>query len=234
MANGYMPLRENDLLQWSMYLSQKLVESPEEYGVTAQDAAAYQTVWNAFAQAYQVANSSLTRSTPYITAKDDRKEELLRATRPLVARLQAWSGMSDEKRSKLGLRVRASSRARVKAPHERPSVSVVGVDGWVLKIRLMRDGTTSREKPAGVRAAWLYTFIGDREPQDLSAYTFQVETTRNNPRLVVYDNVRPGTRVWVTARWVSPTGKPGPACRPIMTHIGYAGVAKAAYAAQAA
>ncbi len=234
MANGYMPLREKELFQWSMLLSQKLVESPDEYGVTLQDAAAYQTVWNAFAQAYEVANTPETRSTPYITVKNDRKKELLRATRPLVARLQTWSGMSDEKRSTLGLRVKASSRARIKAPDERPVMFVPRVEGWTLNIHLRREGATSDEKPAGVRAAWLYTLIGDKASAALSDYTFHSETTRSNLQLVVDNDVPPGTPVWVTARWVSPTGQPGPACQPIKTHIGYGGPAHSAYAAQAA
>lgn len=227
MSSNYLPTREADLLAWSTNLSQQLAAGPEGYGLTIEEAAAYAAVQSAFAAAMGLVSDPLTRNTPAIADKNDKKQALIAATRPLVQTLQAWPEMTNAKRETLEIPVRDYDPTPVGPPEQMPVLRVTAVRGRVLDLQLL-DQDNKKQKPAGVRSAWLYSHTGMNPPTNLQAWRFEGGSTKSNPQLVIPDDVAVGTEVWVTAQWVSPTDKPGPACAPVKTHINYVGLNEAA------
>lgn len=224
---NYIPARESELITWVTNLATQLSTSSDDYGMTADQVHGYQIVQQNFMATYNTAQNPLTRSKPYITAKNEAKKILLDATRPLVQTLQNYSGMTDEKRDLLEIPVRDNQPTPVNVPTEMPNVKIEAVNGQVMNLELKRDDGSKR-KPVGVRSAWLYTFVGDTPPSDLKDWRFEGGTTRNDPQIIFPQSVTPGTVVWVTALWINPTEQAGPACAPVKSHINYVGLNQAA------
>lgn len=227
MAN-YLPTREADLLAWAMNLSTTITTSPTSYGQTIESAAAYETVVGDFNAAYGAATDPATRTKSAVAEKNTAKRAMIAATRPLVQTLQNWSGMTDAKRALLQIPVRDTDPTPIDPPVVMPVLRVAAVNGRVLDLELRRQDGTTRQKPAGVRGAWLYSYVGETPPMDLTQWEFRGGTTKSNPQLVFPETVAAGTAVWVTALWVNPTDQPGPACAPVKTHISYQGLSEAA------
>ncbi|MFI4860201.1 MAG: hypothetical protein ACIAXF_05920 [Phycisphaerales bacterium JB063] len=88
--------------------------------------------------------------------------------------------------------------------------------------------TTKSVARAGVRAAWLYTHVGETPPQELKLWEFRGGSTKINPQIIFPDTVEPNTAVWVAALWVNPTDQPGPAGTPIKAYTTHTGLNQAA------
>lgn len=223
----YVPTREGELLAWSNNIATKLVADPTAYGLEAKDATDYQLVQQAFAAAYALATDPATRTPVNIRDKTEKKQALIAATRPLVQTLQNWSGMTNGKRKDLDIPLRDNEPTPIGIPTEMPVLRVTEVSQRVLDLELLNQENEKR-KPNGVRSAWLYTHVGADPSPDLTQWKFEGESTRSNPQIVFPESVAPGTEVWVTALWVNPTGKPGPACAPVKSYTGHDGLSQAA------
>lgn len=213
----YLPRREADLRMWSINFASKISADPAAYGLTVAQAAEYQVAQSAYAAAYAVAKSPVTRSPSNVGLKNLMREELIRQTRVLVEICQAWPGMTDAKRISLGITVRRQSRTRTPRPRTAPTVHVTAVDGRLLKLKLREPGSDRRGKPATVGSARLYTYVGEEEPTTLEGFRFHGSTGRTDTQVVLPASVLPGSKVWVSACWVNTAGKPGPASIPVMT-----------------
>ncbi|XAL99355.1 hypothetical protein OT109_17465 [Phycisphaeraceae bacterium D3-23] len=212
-----MPSRQVELGRFFASLSSKLVADPEGYGLVAAQAAAYQTLQQAYAAALTVALDPATRSPTHIQKKNAARDAAIAETRKLVDIMQAWPGMTNAKRSALGISLRDNVHTRAAIPSSAPKVSVDSVSGRLFNIALRKDDSTSRSKPTGVRAAWVYTAFGDEQPTTFGAFDFRGEARKADTQIVMPESVAPGTKVWVSACWVNTAGKPGPASLPIAT-----------------
>jgi hypothetical protein len=228
MPSNFIPSREADLLSWSNNLATKLIAAPTDYGIDAAAATAFGGVQGAFASAYATAIDPDTRTPSAIAIKNTAKKNLIAAVRPLVQTLQASPVMTDGKRELLQIPIRDNDPTPIGPPEVMPVLRVAAVNGRVLDLELRRQDGETKQKPAGVRAAWLYSFVGDTPPVDLNDWHFRGGTTKSNPKLDFPITATPGTVVWVTALWVNPTDQPGPACAPVNARISYQGLSEAA------
>lgn len=222
------PVREAELVTWATQLSQHLNTTPGEFGTDLATAEAYDDVVGGFVTAYQTANNPPTRSKPFIEAKNVKKNFLVSESRKLIAVLQAWPGMTNEKRDILEIPRRGNEPTPIGPPTVMPVLRVASVEGNVINLELRRADGTTRSKPEGVRSARLFSFVGANPPSDLPAWTFDGGTTKSDPQITVPAGVAPGSVVWVAAMWVNPRDQPGPACAPVKTHTNFAGMNAAA------
>lgn len=228
MAQSYIPTREADLLSWSQNLYDKLTATPADYGLTAEQVVPFAAAQEAFKAAYAAAIDPATRTTPIIADKNTKKKAMIEDARLLVSVLQGWPEMTDQKRETLEIPVRDYDPTPIGPPTEMPVLRIAAVNGPVLDLELRQEDGENKRKPDGVRGVWIYTHVGDNPPAELTAWQFRGGSTKSNPQVVFDETVAPGTRVWVTAQWVSPTDRPGPACAPQQTRISYQGLSEAA------
>lgn len=198
--------------------------SPTTYGLTAEQATAYTTAQGAFLQAYQLANNPATRSPSNIETKDDAKAALIAETRKLVNIVQAYPGTTDTMRVDLGITVRDYDPTPVPVPGTSPTIDILSVDAWTVKLRLHNGDSTSRAKPAGVKGASLFSYVGGTPPVSVDDWKFEGSVTTTLTQVVFPDTVTPGTVVWITAFWFNPTAQSGPAATPVSTRINYGGM----------
>ena len=229
MARGsYIPTREAQLRDFAQNLTDRLTAMGADYGVTAEQILPFVEAYNTFVARYAITSNPATKTKPAVAAKNDAKAEMVRQIRLLVSVLQGWPAMTNAKRDELRIPVRDDQPTPIDPPTEMPVLRIAGVYGSVMDLEVRRaDGETKR-KPAGVRGVWLYSFVGDNPPAQLTAWQFRGGSTKHNPQIVFEPEVVPGTKVWVTALWVNPTDRPGPACAPLSARINYQGLNEAA------
>lgn len=224
---NFIPGKEADLLSFTANIATKVEANPPDFGVALDTATDYKNTQTAFAAAYALTLDPSTRNSPNIATKNAAKKTLIAATRSLVKQIQAWPGITDAKREELQITIPDTEPTPIGPPAEMPVLRIAAVRGRTLDIEL-RNTENKRPKPAGVKAANLFTWVGDNPPGDLKQWQFEGGTTKSDPTFTFPESVAPGTPVWVTALWINPTLQPGPACAPVKVHTNYDGLSQAA------
>lgn len=216
-GTSYLPSRQEELSSYCAALAGKLVADPTGFGLDVDQAGKYQVLQVAYSDALAVALDSETRSPANIVKKNTARDVLIAETRKLVDIMQAWPGMTNDKRSELNITLRDNIPTPAPIPASAPEVNVTSVSGRLFNIELRQVGSDKRAKPARVHAAWIYTAFGDEQPTTFDTFMFRGEARKTDTQIVMPESVAPGTKVWVSACWVNTAGKPGPASLPIAT-----------------
>lgn len=216
MSKSYLPSRESNLLVWVQDFSALVGNDPAAYGLTADQTSAVTFAIEAFVSAYDIATNRETRSPVNVEAKNNAKREMVGVIRRIVKIIQAWPEITDAKRSALGITIPDTNPTRVPAPSTTPTVSVRSVEGRLLNLQLKAPETERRGKPSNVRAAWLYTHVGEEMPT-FEQMDFRGEAGRTYTQVVMPQDVPVNSKVWVSACWVSTSGKPGAVSLPVFT-----------------
>ncbi|MEM1444651.1 MAG: hypothetical protein AAGF84_01220 [Planctomycetota bacterium] len=219
--------REPELMDWMENLFDRLETVPTDFGITADQLIPYATAYEAFKTAFAVTQNPETKTKPAVATKNAAKQEAVRQARLLISVLRGWPQQTEAKLDALRIPAHDVQPTPIGPPTAMPRLNVVGVSGSLIDLEVT-DEEGRKRKPNGVRACWLYSFVGDQPPASLTAWQFRGESTRSTPQVVFEPEVLPGTKVWVTALWVNPTGQPGPACAPVQTRVGYLGLNEAA------
>ena len=228
MPRSFLPSADAQLLAWSANFIGLVKLQPGNYGLTAAQATAYQTVNDAYATAYRTAFDPHTRTAPAIAAKDRAKANLAASARELVRLVQATSTVTDEQRKALKITV-AKSRSPVPAPSARPAIELASVVGRLVSVNVYDSSSrTKRGKPLGSVGAKLYTFVGDAYPSDPALWAYQGDYTKTKCEIVFDDFVENGAQVWVCAAWYNRKGETGPISVPLTTNVQGGGAMTAA------
>lgn len=227
-----LPRREIDLMRWARNFDQRLgaAPGPVGYGVTAEEAAAYAALLAEAEAAYEQANTPETRTSVVVAWKDEALSALRAMSRVLVKVIKARPSVTNEQRVLLGLAARRSARTtKIQRPEAMPVVRVDRVMGWRLELRLSDpDATGRRRLPTGVSGAAVMVYVGDQPPMSIEQWQYAGTTSKTRVALEVRPGLTPGTRVWYTARWLSPTYQPGPVASPTSVRVGFVGLEAAA------
>ena len=227
-SSTYLPSRESDLVTWSNNFNGLIVSGFATYGLDSTQADDYRTVQTAFVSAHQVANNPDTRSPTNIGVKNTAKEALITKTRELVDICQASPVMDNDKRIALGITVRDNTPTPVPVPDTSPSIDILSVVGWSVKLRLHSGDLTSRAKPDGVKGATVFSYVGDTAPTNVDDWKFEGNVTKTETTIHFPSTLAAGTKVWTTAFWFNTTSQSGPAAAPVSTNLQGGTVSKAA------
>ena len=219
MGKSYLPRDEAGRVAFMGNVAEHLVEEPQAWGFDAAEAAAYAGVQAAFASAWQRSQQATSRSHLTVGEKNDAMAEAVAATRAVVARLEAWPGMSDDKRRRLGLTVAAPRRRRIPRPDTAPLLSIDSVRGRRVRLRIDRptwgNHQTPHGKPPHARGSMVMTHIGETFPPDPAAWRFERNTGQSTLDIQLPHHIPPGTKVWFTACWFNPRFQNGPMAVPV-------------------
>ena len=215
----YVPRRDSELVLWSANFVKGIggLLDDEMFG---EHVTSVQDLQRAFAEAYSRAVDPQTRSPSSIVAKDTARAAMVRAIRSLKGQALYRPDATNEERINLGCKpVRQGKPPVVPPPTEAPTVTVIGRSGTTVTIRLSPQIGTRKKRPAGATSAIVFKFVGDVAPADLGQWEL-VRATNDVIIDVPFDpTLRPGTKVWITARWQSPTSQRGPAAHGVYTWI---------------
>lgn len=221
-----IPTTDAALVAFSTNFNDRIVAAPATYGLSASQATAYTALHDPFVTAYNAvvaARESGTRSRPLASTKDTAKASLLAYARQLYAQVQSSLTVTDAAKIELGVKVRSAPSPQP-IPASDPQLTVVSVDGCVVRIRLSDPANPGRTRiPDGVNGAVVMSYVGATAPNDPGAYSFQGTTSRTTLDVMFPNTLAPGTKVWLTACWFNERKQLGPACEPVGTNINYGG-----------
>lgn len=216
----FYPRRDAELLTWSRSFAANVGASPGAYGLTAQDAADFAGLQQAFAHWYTLSQGRATRTAVSIRMKDEARRAMMGKGRELAALVRARPGVTNEQLVSLGLGARRRSRRAVGRPTGAPRVRV-RVKYGAGPVMKLTDAVSGRSrKPAGVSMAVVLYAVGDAPPADEGGWRFGLTTGDPVFRWVLPvvggagEAARPGDRVWLIACWVNDRGERGPWSEP--------------------
>ena len=217
MPQGYIPGRESELVNWGQnYLDQVANLGAPALGLTEPQANELAARFEAFRAAFVLANQNTTRTPDVIQTKKTAKKAFIAEARTVTKIVQAYPGTTDTMRTSLKITVPDPDPTPVPVPAEAPKVTVAEVEGRLIRLQLRKDDSESRAKPAGVRAAWLYSFVGEEMPT-FEQMKFRGATGKADTQIVLPPDVATGSKVWISACWVNSSDKPGPVSLPVFT-----------------
>jgi len=214
-----IPTKDSLLLNWTTNFNTRGTASPVTFGLVIGQMTAFTALFNSFVSAYNASNVPGARSKSLVTAKNDAKFALLANARELYGLIQANTTVSDANKDLIGVAVRAQPSPQP-APIDPPALDIVSVVGRTVTIRLHNSVTTGRRgKPAGVKGASVFSFVGAEAPTDPALFKFEGNTTRTEVDVTFPLSVAAGAQVWLTAFWFNERAQSGPACTAISTNV---------------
>ena len=214
----FIPRRDSEFKMFCGTFSRVLGADPARFGRTVAEAQGYAALYDVFDEAYRRTVDPGTRTPTQLVKKDGARAALTARTRQLATSIRADPAVEDAALGELGLSRRGKAVRRVGRPTEMPEVRVVSTAGHRVRLRLHGGG-----RPRGALAMAVYTFVGDRPPGDIGAWPLHGNTSRRETDVDLPLALTPGTVVWFTGAWLSPTCQAGPAGPPAMTQVGFGG-----------
>lgn len=216
----FIPTADTDLLAWANPFSAKLTATPTAYGVTAGNASTLAGLLTTFSTALAAATNPQTRGGSTIAAKDTARVNLVANIRQLARQIQGTITVTNQQRYDLGLTVRDTTPTPVPPPAFSPTIMIESTIGNTVRIRLVdSENPTRRGKPAGVRGASVFSFVGDEAPTTEAAWKFEGNTTRTIVDVTFPPATAPGSKVWFTAFWFNPRSQSGPPATAVGVNI---------------
>lgn len=214
---SFLPSRDSLLLAWSSNFSTQISATPTAFGLTAAQATAYAALHTAYSTAYTAAIDPATRTKANISTKNVAKKSLRTSAQDLAKIANAFPTITNAQRILLGLTPRSGTITPVNPPTEAPVMEIVSTNGRTIKLRLHSQSTKS--KPAGVKGASLFSFVGATPPADIDSWKFEGSTTRTHFEMSFSSSTPAGSQVFLTAFWFNPRSQSGPACTPVSAYI---------------
>lgn len=221
MAERFPPGRESDLLALSANFLAKGTANPTDFGLTMAQMTAYALLHDDFAAKYQVANDPTTRTKVAIESKNIAKAELVKELRVLAQVVQNTPGMDNARRAELELPLRKEEPTSHDAPDYAPGLQLVSVVGRTVTGRLWDTLEPERRgRPEFTAGALVWSYVGEQPPANIRAWTLVGAIGRTSFKATFPDTVPAGSKVWLTAAWMSDRKTTGPACDPVPTYVG--------------
>jgi hypothetical protein len=143
---------------------------------------------------------------------------------PLQANVHPPAAVTAAAKIELGVVVPNPEPSPRPVPSFAPLLTVVSVDGRLVKIRLADPAhPTHKRMPAGVDGATVMSFVGAEAPSDPFDYKYEGSTSKTTVDILFPESVAPGTQVWLTAFFFNERKQNGPACAGVGAIINYGG-----------
>lgn len=220
----FLPRRDADLRVWSASFSKQLSQTPEAFGVSAQQAAGFAVLQQAYAHRYAVAMSPQTRTVVNIQAKDAARDAMVALARELAGVVRSRRATTNAQLVELGLRkeVAGRGRQRVPRPGVAPLIYVRRVMGRRMWLRVSASaGFSEHSKPADASMLTLLFAVGARPPARMEGYAFWQVTGKTRLVFEAPASVRPGEQVWLVGSWMNDRGEQGPWSPPVPGRVDY-------------
>lgn len=224
LANGYMPTKQADQVDWANNLAMKVKASAETYGVTEVIATSFGDVNDALQAAWALSQDPATATKVTRAAKDDALLAMRVAARQIVGIIQATPSVTNAMKEDLRLTIRDVDPTPVGVPTTAPVGKLRGVYGRNTMVQFNNAEGDRRARPKGVTGAYIYTHVGPIAPADLADWMFRGGSSKTTVELKFDTDLPPGETVWVTACWYNGKAQAGPASQPLSVTFGAAGV----------
>lgn len=214
----FLPRRDNELVIWAENFSRCISLAATDYGLTEAQAAGFAAKLAVLVESIRPVSVPATRAPYFVAVKNAARDALKDDARALAAIVRAHPGLADVQRIQLGLGVRAETRKRGTRPTVEPRLRIISASECTVIARL-EDKSSSRGRPRGAIGAAIFRHVGPNPPARLCDWKLWGHTTKTKIPVRFEGDTPPGSRVWLTAYWLGPRLKHGPACGPVGTNL---------------
>ena len=142
--------------------------------------------------------------------KNEDKEALTTTARAAIRIIQNNPAVTDEQRLLMGLPVRDTTRTRVPAPTTKPVVEIKTGQHFQQVLHWRDEAQPkSKAKPAGVRGAQIWMWVGANVPADPADFRW-LALDSATPYLHIHDAGDAGKLAYYALRWENTHGETGP------------------------
>lgn len=220
---SYIPETDAGVRDWLNNFAAVVASNPAAVGLSAPDAQTLTNLAAAYDAAYVLATNPLTRTTPNINDKDNKRNQAVATFRVFATQIKVNLGVSDEVKLALGLHLDDTTHSPIPAPTTTPLLAIIDATAGVHTLRFADEMTpASRAKPPGVIQLQLYAAVGAEPNPDVSDATFVGVYTRQ-PLQVTWPPQDAGKTATYFARWVTRRGLVGPWSLPVAMQIAFGG-----------
>jgi hypothetical protein len=206
----YIPAKDTDLQVWALNFNTVVGAAPTDYGITAGQMSAFNTLYLAFAAALAAALNPGTRTSVTVAAKDNARNTMVASARQLAQVARRYPGITDELLSDAGLTVPDAVPSPIPAPTTLPVLSLMGSTSLQQTIRY-RDSVLSnpRSRPDGAIGMQLFKKVSATPVTDINAMTYAGLITRM-PAVIDFETGDAGKSCYYIGQWVTAKGLVGP------------------------
>jgi hypothetical protein len=220
MANPYIPRQDRAAGAWMVSFARGLVNDPERYAVTLEEAEAVQEAVDRFVEALPIALAAGTRTRVTTEAKNHARFVAEQLIQNYYVPIKANRAISDADKLAIGVRPINSARTRIQCPQTQPFLEVSAYSRSAQKLRFTDTLSDRKAKPEGATQIQIVREIHDgplplHGPDDAKILG---QFTRNPIRVIYgWGDDRKKATYW--ARWVSRRGETGPWSLPASMSI---------------
>jgi hypothetical protein len=216
MPKGFLPNSDGGLASWARHFSGLINQRPEAYGIAPERAEAFAVLSQQYDECYAAAANLGMRSRAIVTGKNVVRAALKQEAKLLALTVHGCPTVAADQKVLLGLTVAKERPSPTPRLAEAPSVSVAGVPGRRVEVRLYdRSHLTSGARPPGASGALVFIWSGEGEPPaDPGEWRFALNTGRRRFTIQFPLGIPPGRRVYVIARWYNARKENGPFSEP--------------------
>ena len=227
MARVFYRGTDSVLLAGANNFSTLISAGPVPLGLVPAQATNYGTLNAAYAAAYSTATNPPTRTTVSIAGKDTARAFLVNNTIMLAALVLRTPGVTNAQKMSLGLNPKAPPTPAPQ-PSSAPLVDFISTVARTVKIRVHDGATPRKSKPAFVKSATVYSFVGLIPPTSVAAWKYEGLTNKSVFDIVFPDSVANGALIWIAAVWNNAKNQSGPPSDPVSINIPGGGMSMAA------
>lgn len=212
MSTTLYPKSQPQFVMWLDNLARKLALDPGAYGATEAQSARVSAANAALQSAYAIAVQPATRTQSAVAGKDFALAVARREAKNIADIVRASPTITPSELAELGIPPRAT-RTRSEPPAEMVRLGIVSTGPHSVRVRLY-DGLSLRPKCDGAIGCVLMSYVGETPPAKLSAWSLAGLTSKSTFEVEFPSDLPPGSKVWITARFVNRKLQQGPPAEP--------------------
>jgi hypothetical protein len=225
MGADYIPEQDLKAAVWMKLFARRLVENPQLYRTSAEDAAEIDQRVRAFRTAHAIANAPVTRTIVNVSIKNSTRREAEKWIRPEAQRIRTDPRIRSSDKLAIGLKVYPKRRRHVGPPKSEPILNIDAHIRGVLKITVMDSATLGRARPRSAIGMQLYQRLRPRSVAEASTDSNSVNLPENGeaeqypwryiglitktPHVMHPEIQEAGDEVTLIGRWMNRRGEVG-------------------------
>lgn len=222
-SGPYVPRKDSTLCSWLNTFARHVAENPGKYGLHEQDAQIMVRLAKEFSDAFDLVQSSATRTPGLVTMKDAIRASAVGTFRNYAGLIRANKGVDNQAKIGLGLHIPDPTRTPIGRPDTAPMLTIPGLFNGSHVLRYADQATpNSRRKPRGVDNMHLWMAIADGPVWDPTKADL-VGIYSTCPITVEHAFENAGKTASYFGRWVTKRGLMGPWSNPIWMQIAFGG-----------
>jgi|GEM_PF-800328 len=213
LPNAYIPSNDVLFLDWFTNFVDYLTENHERLDVKEEELTALQGLLTAYEAGLTAYHELRDQARAAGSNKREKRSAAESYVRPVVTRIQAWSGTTDDDRDRMRIPVHARQTSQsVDVFADRP-VPIIDINNrliHVIRARNIVGEIVSNARPAWAIGCEIWRTIGDA-PGQTPEY---VDMIRSGRFVIEYPPTEGGKQVHYIMRWVGAKGEKGPWSEP--------------------